>query len=761
MIDHLRLKLAASSAIAMLMTGNAYAQDAGPQAVSPAPAPAADTAKADDKPALDDIVVTADRRDSYSADYVQAGSFRGARTLDTPLTISVIPAQVLNSQQATGLMDALKNTAGVTNSQTAPIVFNNIAIRGINVENRGNFRLNGALPIINLIDLPLEDKDRVEALKGASAMYYGFTTPSGIINMTMKRPTAHPFLTTTLFGNTFGAIAGAADGGGTWGPFGARINVVYGGVDYGIDHTRGKRSLLAGAFDFKPTSRLTMTLDVEQIFKRVNEPGVYRFVAPFPASTATNLYPALTLPPLIDQKINFGPGWARNKALEFNLLGAIDWKIGKAWDLNIAGGISHERRTRLSTSIAPNLRGATDLNPLTMLVLPDALYRNRYAKADFAGAFDTGPFKHQLLIGISDNQRDQFTPNSIAINCTASNTATFAPISAVTGVHACLQNIYDPVAVPSIAIDTTPRTGTWSRIDDLGVYVFDTIKFRNWLQLLGGVRKSWYKESNLTTGAVTTNVRPTSVSFGAVVKPVSWASLYGTYIEGLETTPLAPVTAVNAGAQLPASTSKQKEAGIKLEPKKGVLFQLAWFDIDRASTYVNSSNVYVQDGRARYRGIETSLTGEVTPNLSLYLSGLYLDAKQASGAATVITTNPVTHVVTVSPTLVGREIENTAKWSGSIAAEYRLGALLPGLSVNGGVFYTGKRAIDPLNRAFAPGYTLLNLGAAYQVTIANVPTTFRVNAENVTNKRYFASTGQDLLAQGTPTTIKLSVSTKF
>jgi iron complex outermembrane receptor protein len=114
---------------------------------------------------LEEIVVTADRRNSYSADLVQAGSFRGARQLDTPLTISVIPLEMIQAQQAQGLLDALRNTAGVTSSQTSPTVYSNLAIRGINVENRGNFRLNGSLPIINLIDLPLEDKDRVEALR--------------------------------------------------------------------------------------------------------------------------------------------------------------------------------------------------------------------------------------------------------------------------------------------------------------------------------------------------------------------------------------------------------------------------------------------------------------------------------------------------------------------------------------------------------------------------------------------------------------------
>src|SRR5262249_49675239 len=194
-------------------------------------------------PALEEIVVSADRKNSFSADLVQAGSFRGARQLDTPLTVNVVPDALIQSQQAQGLLDALRNTAGISPAQISTVTYSNIAIRGINVENRSNYRLNGILPIVNLVDLPLEDKERVETLKGASALYYGFTTPAGIVNLTMKRPTSDPYIAATLLGNNHGALDAAVDASNTWGLFGARVNAVYGSVDTGIDHTHGERSL--------------------------------------------------------------------------------------------------------------------------------------------------------------------------------------------------------------------------------------------------------------------------------------------------------------------------------------------------------------------------------------------------------------------------------------------------------------------------------------------------------------------------------------
>ena len=115
-------------AAGMLPLEAAHAQEAPAQASSEAQKPAEPKEK--EGLALEEIVVTADR--NKLADLVQAGSFRGASELDTPLTIAVIPRR---SRHAAGdqLLDALRNTAGVSTSQITPTVYSNVAIRGIEV----------------------------------------------------------------------------------------------------------------------------------------------------------------------------------------------------------------------------------------------------------------------------------------------------------------------------------------------------------------------------------------------------------------------------------------------------------------------------------------------------------------------------------------------------------------------------------------------------------------------------------------------------
>lgn len=699
---------------------------------------------------LDEVTVTADRADSYSADLIQAGSFRGARQLDTPLTVDVVTDRMIEAQQDQSILDALRNTAGVSPAQTSVSVYSNIAIRGVPVENRGNYRLDGILPVVNLIDLPLEDKDRVEVLKGASALYYGFTTPAGIVNLTMKRPPSEPMLAMTVFGNSFGALAGHLDAGATWGWLGTRLNALYGSVDSGIDHTRGQRSLLSGAFDLKPTDSLRLSLDIEDIRKTVNEPGIFHYVR-LPAATVDDLYPALQLPPLLDPSINFGPTWAQNRAVEDNLLASAVWNPSQAWSVSVSYGSSHLSRDRRFSTLDLNHYGpGTDGEGLLSIGLqPGATYDNSTYRAETALALDWGFTRHQLLLGASQNIRDSFVPALVPALCPG-----VTPGGPST---TCMQNAFDPVPIPEIAF--SPPTGPKTRINDIGYYLFDRAELGPWVEALAGVRDVDYSETNLTAHQITFESKPVALSYGALVKPVRWASIYGTYIDGLESTPAPPAAAANSGATLPPTTSTQHELGAKVEPRKGLLFDAAYFDLQRASAYVNAADVYVLDGRARYRGVEFSMTGEVTADWSVYLSGQSLDARQISGAATLVSVNAATGLVTVVPTVVGRQIENAPRQTWSFASEYRIPGRWRGLTLSGAAYYISSRAVNQYNQAFIPGYSLFDAGVAWESALDGHPLTLRLNAQNIADKRYFSATGGGYIAQGPPRLVKFLIST--
>ncbi|MCE2989756.1 MAG: hypothetical protein LW838_06380, partial [Nitrosomonadaceae bacterium] len=117
----------------------------------------ADKPKVDAKPVpkVEVISVVAENPRGYRASIVQVGAFRDQNILEVPLTVNVIPRAVPDSQDSRGVYDALRNTGGVSRAQLSGAIYDNLSIRGVALQNRTNYRLNGSLPIINLIDMPM------------------------------------------------------------------------------------------------------------------------------------------------------------------------------------------------------------------------------------------------------------------------------------------------------------------------------------------------------------------------------------------------------------------------------------------------------------------------------------------------------------------------------------------------------------------------------------------------------------------------------
>lgn len=120
--------------------------------------------------------------------------------------------------------------------------------------------------------------------------------------------------------------------------------------------------------------------------------------------------------------------------------------------------------------------------------------------------------------------------------------------------------------------------------------------------------------------------------------------------------------------------SRQQEVGVRTRLAGNTLVSLALFNLKQASAETNADNVYVIDGNARYRGVEFSVQGDVTKDVSLTASAVYLDAEQIDSS---------------DPTLVGKTPENTPHVTASLFAGYRV-PVLAGLSVNGGIYYVGR-----------------------------------------------------------------------
>ena len=675
---------------------------------------------------LSEVEVVSNVGDSFTSEAVQMGIYRGVDPIDVPQATDVITRELLDAQNADTIYGALRNTAGVVHSQLNGATYDNISIRGVEMENRQNFRLNGSLPIINLVELPLENKERVEVLKGASAFYYGLVPPSGIVNLVTKRAGPKEIKSMTLEANQHGGHSAHIDYGNRFGAekqLGARVNLLAGEVDVGIDNFEGERNLASIALDLKATDKLMFKLDVEHYQKHVSEPS------------AISLLPAvngrINLPPTPDNDHNLGSKWMTYDAEATNVLFRTDYVINDDWSVLFEAGSARTERDR-HFSRFEGYNEATGNGKLNVFFTRDQVFRNKNYRGELFGRVATGSVMHEVTLGYTQNEESTDNPlfNGVLLD----------------------QNYYDPV---NLAERNPPAPRAYSDItkDDKGVYLMDRILLSERWQALVGVRYTDYQsvnqQVNANTGAVTRSqysTHETSPTGSLLFKLLPNVTLYTSYIEGLEESGIAPIGSANEGTNLDPAKSRQREFGVKTKVLQNMLVQLAYFEIERATTFqACAACEFTLNGESEFKGWELSAVGEISNNWAIAASALLMNAEQRNRA------NAATY---------GNVTENTPEKTASLFAEYKVPGV-QGLAVSGGLYYVGERAVNNQNQAFIDDYTIYSAGARYTTLLGKERATFQLTVDNLTDKDYWSTAGNGLLGVGLPRMVKASMRLDF
>jgi iron complex outermembrane receptor protein len=146
-----------------------------------------------------------------------------------------------------------------------------------------------------------------------------------------------------------------------------------------------------------------------------------------------------------------------------------------------------------------------------------------------------------------------------------------------------------------------------------------------------------------------------------------------------------------------------------------------------------------------HKGVEFTVSGKATERLTL-LGGLtWLDAEITK---------------TRNDSDRGRTPGGVPKIVAKMYSEYRL-PFADGLILTGGAYYIGKRNYhtDRPTTA-APGEVIFDLGARYETKIQGRETVFRLNIENLTDRRYWQQVGS-YSALGNPRTVTFTGSVRF
>lgn len=105
--------------------------------------------------------------------------------LDVPQTVNAVTKEVIEEQNLVQLNDVAPYVAGVNEFS----VYDDITIRGF--RNFDDRRINGLRSYNNFWSQPyIANVERVEVIKGPSAVLYGQASPGGVINIVTKKPLA-------------------------------------------------------------------------------------------------------------------------------------------------------------------------------------------------------------------------------------------------------------------------------------------------------------------------------------------------------------------------------------------------------------------------------------------------------------------------------------------------------------------------------------------------------------------------------------------
>lgn len=609
--------------------------------------------------------------------------------------------------------------ASVGDAYNAEGYWAQVSVRGFALDNRFNYRRDG-LPINAETAIALDNKERLEVLKGASGIQAGTSAPGGLVNLVVKRPDRSVRSAKLGFGDG-GSVLGAVDLSdrfGADGAFGLRLNAAYEHLDPKVRDTQGRRSAFALAGDWR-VGRDTL-VEAEFESSRQTQPSVAGFSMLGDAVPDANK---------IDPTINLNrQPW--RQPVEMNGTTAslrLQQRLDADWRFT-----AHAMTQRLKS----NDRTA----------FPYGVYNADYSCPQWCDRFaPDGTFSYWEYISNNERRRSDALDLAVSGRIVAAGMEHRLQASVLSSRYRARfeDQIFDLAGPPLGNIDGTVDVAPSAGYTDANTNrserstewsLKDAVRLAPDWQLWAGLRHSrLQRESERTSPDSDGSLRATNYRQSLTTPWLSLAHqwdtatlVYASWGQGMESE-VAPNRAryANAGQALPALKSRQFEAGIKHD---GTTYEstLAWFDIDRpqavdqGSCDTDLSCLRTIDGSARHRGLEARLAWRSGPWAWL-ASAMWLDAERRGSA---------------TPGVNGLRPVNVPKAALRAGTTYRVAAG-KGLELNAMLTAESDRMVLPDdNRVHIPGWARMDIGAKWvQATSGSTQITWRAGIDNLADRR--------------------------
>lgn len=672
--------------------------------------------------ALEEVVVR-DRR-AFEAD--ATGTTRTRTPIkDLPQSVQVINQATLQQQQVYRVDEALKNAAGVTESSA----WGSYSFRGFDT-NSQNFLTNGMKGTGNPEGVMpfLANVERVEVLRGSTALLYGEGAVGGTLNLITKQPRKTTAATARVGVGSFGLVRAQADVAGSL-TADKRLYAIAGvGFENGgtfVSGNRHRTTQFFGSVRWEPGLRTTW--QVNATYNR--DRSTRSFTQELP-QYADRLFG-------VSDRFSISGSDAYYRGDSYQFQSQLQQRFSASWAANLWLAYAEGRTDEAIYSIRGFI-GAD--NTIARRLVRQAVHTpTRTANLFVTGRFALGPTQHQLTTGLDLTYQNADYPNGIrrwvapALNVLTPN---YAPL--------------DEATARQLYYSAHERFTT----NTSGGYVQDQVALGQHLKALVGVRFNHYHfryavddlSYDLKTYAPyeetpdnTTAWRPRA---GLVYQPSASHSFYADYNTGF--VPQYSNSPAYGGPFDPERTW-QVEAGWKgdllqhrLMPtvaayqiqKKNVLN----LDYDQLAL---GNILYRALGGVRSRGVEATLTGIVVPGWQVILN--------YSLNRTIVTDSNL-------PAEIGQDFPNAPRHLASSWTTYELQqGPLKGLQFGGGYRYTSARYSAPRNQdddtvLRFPGYGVLDAVLGYHYRGFSL----QANANNLLGKQYVRSGTPQSYFAGTP-----------
>ncbi|MCK9636845.1 TonB-dependent receptor [Methylobacter sp. Wu8] len=645
--------------------------------------------------------------------------------MQTPMSVKVVPQQVMKDQQVITVDQALRNVSGAVSGVGGSGTFFLRGFGNYNVYRDGYLNQSQWAHTEDLANV-----ERVEVLKGPGSILYGRTEPGGLVNFVTKQPLDTPYYSLNQQFGSFDLYRTNVD---ATGPLTANKDLAYRfNLGYQSNNTfqefgSEERLFVAPSLRWNISDKTSSTLKVEYSDIKENGRGMVPIVGNRPAN--------------IPRERNLGDPWNLQEDEYVMVSLNTEHAFNDAWKLRHRFNFTNHVLTmtgRLAPAGGPGRTFLPNGNIFRAFFAQnidgDDYQHNFFNALELTGKFNTGFAKHTLLVG-GDYYRSDYR-------------STWAGFTLATRDSS---NLFNPVhqSGPPAILPGTIETGNFS-LPWFGLYAQDQVELPYNVHLLAGLRYDNAESSGTSSAGPVQDSSYDKVSprGGIVWQPIPELSLYGSYTENFG----APNNFWANTAPLPPQTAEQWETGIKTELFGGRFSgTVAYFDLTKQNLPVMvDARTMRAIGEAESRGIETDFTGEILPGWNVIGAYAYTPfaktLKDSIGAGTE-----------------GMRLHNAPVNSGSLWTTYEFQQpVLHGLKVGAGMQAVGQREIGYDETAQAPGYVTANLMVSKLWKVGASRLTTQLNVDNLLDKTYTASTqSSGLSSYGAPRTFMGAIKIEY